>query len=326
MNLLKDIYYSKEYISLYLKQNEEIFEFIYEEKNLVFYNIAIKRPIFEVGVEKIGDGYFDLETAYGYGGFYTNTDNFEFLSNGMKKYEEKCIEENIIAEFIRFHPFNNFPHKHSAFFNVNIHDRDVVYIDLALSKEERWKTYSSNTRNILRKCEQNLTFKKSDNLDIFIELYEKTMDKNEATNFYYFPKEYYENLLNNKNIELYEIHKDGEVISSAFFMFDENFGHYHLSANDYAKRQYNANYFILDQIFEVAKQKCKRYFILGGGTTSQKDDPLLKFKQKFSRLTKPFYIAGKIYNNEMYNKYVVMWEEQSKYNIKYFLKYRLEIQ
>ena len=326
MNLLNDIYYSKEYISLYLKDNEEIFEFKYKEDNFIFYNIAIKRPIMKIGNIDIRDGYFDLETAYGYGGFYLNTDNQEFIKIALDKYQQYCLEKKIIAEFIRFHPWNTFPQEQKEFLNMNIYDRDVVYVDLFLSKEERWKRYSSNTRNILRKCEKELVFQKSDNIEAFIELYEKTMDKNNATDFYYFSREYYEQLISNENIELYEIRQDGKIISMAFFMFSDELGHYHLSANDYEMRRYNANYFILDQIFEIAKHKGKRYFLLGGGTTSNKDDSLLKFKQKFSSLTKLFYISGKIYNNEIFSKYRQVWEQQSKEEIKYFLKYRLEIQ
>ena len=319
-NLLNDTYYSKEYISLYLKEDEEVFAFEYKEDNFIFYNVAIKRPITKIGNEDITDGYFDLETAYGYGGFYLNTDNQEFIKIALEKYEQKCLEENIIAEFIRFHPFNSFPKEDQEFLNMNIYDRDVVYIDLSLSKEDRWKNYASNTRNILRKCERALVFQKTDDIEMFIELYEKTMDRNNAADFYYFSREYYEQLLDNRNIELYEVRQDNRTISMAFFMFGGEIGHYHLSANDYEMRKYNANYFMLDQIFEIAKNKGKKYFILGGGTTSTQDDSLLKFKQKFSKLTKRFYISGKIYNEDIYSKYKKVWEQQSQKDIKYFLK------
>ncbi len=324
-NLLNDIYYSKEYISLYLKDNEEIFEFEYREDNCIFYNIAIKRPITKIGNIDIDDEYFDLETAYGYGGFYLNTDDQEFVKIAMEKYKQHCLKEKIIAEFIRFHPWNIFPQEQKEFLDMNIYDRDVVYVDLSLSKEERWKNYASNTRNILRKCEKELVFQKSDNIEAFIELYEKTMDKNNATDFYYFSREYYEQLISNENIKLYEIRQNGQIISMAFFMFSDDLGHYHLSANNYEMRRYNANYFMLDQIFEIARSKGKKYFLLGGGTTTDIDDSLLKFKKKFSSLIKPFYIGGKIYNNEIYSKYKQIWEQQSKEEIRYFLKYRLEI-
>lgn len=324
-NILSDIYYSKEYISLYLKKNEELFEFEYKEDEQIFYNIAIKRLIDKIGNKHINEGYFDLETAYGYGGFYSNSGNKNFIERAMGLYKKRCIEENIIAEFIRFHPFSTFSQEHKEFFNFNVYDRDIVYVDLTLSKDKRWEEYSSNTRNILRKSQKELKFQKTDNLEMFIELYEKTMQKNNADSFYYFSQEYYKNLLENKDIELYEVKKDDETIASAFFMFSDEFGHYHLSANNYAMRKYNANYFMLDQLFDIAKNKGKKYFILGGGTTSDNYDSLLKFKYKFSSLTKPFYISGVVYNDTIYNRYKMIWEEQSQEDIKYFLKYRLEI-
>ena len=78
-------------------------------------------------------------------------------------------------------------------------------------------------------------------------------------------------------------------------------------------------------MFHKAKELGLKYFLLGGGTTTQEDDSLLKFKTKFSKELKPFYISGKIYNKSIYDKYNKIWEEQSKEEIKYFLKYRLEI-
>jgi hypothetical protein len=326
MNLLNDIYYSKEYASLYLKENEEIFEFKYEENEKIFYNLAIKRPILRIGSQVIKDNYFDLETAYGYGGYYTNSDDFSFLKEAFKAYEEKCKKEGIIAEFIRFHPFNDFPKKYGNLLDMAVYDRDIIYIDLTfLSKKERWKSYSSKTRNILRRCERELIFKESKNLETFLKLYKETMDKNNADKFYYFDKNYFENLLNNEKVKLYEVKKDNDTISMGFFMFSDEFVHYHLSANNYRMKKYNGNYFLLDNLFEIGQKQNKKYFILGGGTTGDENDSLFKFKKKFSPLTKPFYIGGKIFNKEIYSKYVNLWEKEAKKDVKYFLKYRLEV-
>lgn len=323
--LKNDIYFLKNYVSLYLKDDYEIFDFEYKEGENYFYNISIKRAIKSIGKVSINDGFFDLETAYGYGGYLTNSNDLNFLKKCLEKYEEKCRDENIIAEFIRFHPFNDFAFKFGSLFDMCIENREVVYLDLKYSKDERWAYYSSNTRNILRKCEKELIFRQSDDIDNFIKLYEKTMDRNLADSFYYFKKEYFIKLLSNENSRLFEVLKDNKVISSAIFMFGDDFCHYHLSANDYDMRKFNANYFILDQMFDIAKKEGKKYFILGGGSSTEIDDNLFKFKQKFSKLKKTFFIAGKIYNQEIYQKYNEIWQNQSKENIKFFLKYRLEL-
>ena len=94
-NLVEDIYYSIGYTSLYLKEEESLFVFNYKKGNDEFFNISIKRPINKIANEDIRDGYFDLETAYGYGGYYATTDNCEFLDNALEVYQKKCNDENI---------------------------------------------------------------------------------------------------------------------------------------------------------------------------------------------------------------------------------------
>ncbi len=324
-NLLDDIYYQKDYISLYLKKNESIFEFKFNEGDNFFYNIAIKRPITQIGNVSVEDGYFDLETVYGYGGYYTNSQDKVFIQRALAVYNEKCTKEKIVAEFIRFHPFNNFPIDNSDFLKFCIRDREVVYVDLNLTKDERWSTYSKKTRNLLRHCEKQLSFDKDGNLDNFSDLYDQTMQKNNAEDFYYFGDDYYQSITEKALASLFSVSADGHTVSSGFFMFSGIFAHYHLSANDSEMRHYNANYYLLDQLFEEAKRSGKSFFLLGGGTTSCEADTLLKFKKKFSKLTKEFYIGGNIYNAEVYDRYNEIWDNQAQILSPYFLKYRLEV-
>ena len=322
LDLLNDIYYSKEYVSLYLKKDEEVFEFKYQEDKNIFYNISIKRPIKIIGNIMLKEEYYDLETAYGYGGFYANTDDEIFIEKAIKQYEQKCKDENIIAEFIRFHPFNNFPIKYDKFLDFNIYDRDVVAKDLT---GDILASYKSKIRNIIKRSSEKVIIRESEDINTFIKLYNETMDKNNAEEFYFFDKEYYIDLLKNKSIELYEVRYKDTIVAMGFFMFGKDIAHYHLSANSDISYKLNTNYALLDYAFNKAKEKGINNFMLGGGTTSSKEDSLFKFKRKFSKETKPFYISGKIYNHDVYDKYVKLWDKQSKEDVKYFLKYRLGI-
>ncbi|RRS31273.1 MAG: hypothetical protein P794_04285 [Epsilonproteobacteria bacterium (ex Lamellibrachia satsuma)] len=322
MNLINDIYYNDEYISLYLKKDEELFSFKYEEEENIFINKTIKRPIRKIGNIEIDDGFYDLETAYGYGGFYTNSQDQEFIARAMNAYKTKCNEEKIIAEFIRFHPFNNFPIKCNNFLDFNVYDRDVVVKKLS---DDIFKTYNAKVRNTVKRATEKVLFQESENIAKFMELYNATMLKNNASNFYFFEESYYKNLLKNKSVKLYELLYEEEIIAMGFFMFGKSIGHYHLSANTPTSYKINANYALLHNVFQIAQDLRLEYFMLGGGTTSEADDSLLKFKKKFSKDLKPFYISGNVYNKEIYDKYNEIWKRQSKEDITYFLKYRLEI-
>ena len=99
-NLLQDIYYSDSYISLYLKENEKIFTFEYKEDNNIFINKALKRPILKIGTLNLNDNFYDLETAYGYGGFYTNSDDKQFIKKAMKSYEKNVYMKILLLNLL----------------------------------------------------------------------------------------------------------------------------------------------------------------------------------------------------------------------------------
>lgn len=327
-DLLSDIYYSKAYVSLYLKAGESIFSFEYREGGDKFFNIAIKRPIDKVGNVRIVDGYFDLETAYGYGGYYTTTDSQDFLCHAFDAYKQKCLDERIIAEFSRFHPYNDMPSVHGSYFNFVVPDRETVSIDLSLTKEARWSKYSATTRNILRRASAKLYFKETVDIDAFMVLYQATMEKNKADRGYYFLREYYEKLLALENVKLFAVIYENSIVNMSFVLFGQKLAHYHLSANNNEFLRLSGNYYLLDAVCDYVNANYPTIsdFHLGGGRTNVPDDSLLAYKSKFSNIRKKFYIAGKIFNLPVYRQYVDLFHEQhpEHINTNYFLKYRME--
>ncbi len=325
----QDIFYSSDYISLYLKDEDELFEFEYNDGNKIFLNKSIKRPIRKIGNLLMNDGFYDLETAYGYGGFYINTTDEYFINKAFNEYQKKCKKEKIIAEFIRFHPFNDFPNNYYNFLDFNYYDRDTVMVNVNQKYENTRNGFSSSLKRNIKKAQKNgLQYKKlaknEQELTKFYTLYLDTMKKNDADNFYFFDKKYFEDLFKINNVELHSITYDGHIINMIIIFISNDILYYHLGATDQRYYSLNPNPLLFDNIIKNAELKYD-YLYLGGGTTSNSDDPLLKFKQKFSSETKPFYISGKIYNKEIYDKYNLLWEQQSSYKVKYFLKYRLEV-
>ena len=316
----KDLMFNKEYANLYLKDGEEVFEFKYKEGNKIFRTLSIKRPIKKVGNEIINEKYFDLESPYGYGGYLLNSKDEKFIKKAFNEYRIYCKEQNIIAEFVRFHPFAVFIKNELDFY---MHDRDIVVKEINNGKSVL-DSYSSKVRNIIRKCDKMIQIRESENIDKFIEIYYYTMKKNNADDFYYFNKNYFEKLLKLNDVVLYEAVFENNIIAMSFFIFS-HFGYYHLSANTPNSYKLNANYLLLHYAFIEAQRRNIKYFILGGGTTSDPNDSLFEFKKKFSKLLKPFYIGGIIFDKNKYQEYNNLWLQQSKKDIKFFLKYRLEI-
>ncbi len=298
-DLSKDVYYSDEYISLYLNESDRIFKFEYKEGDKVFMNKAIKKSI-----DALGRDFFDLETAYGYGGYYINTNNEEFIQRAVNKYKDFCKSQNIVAEFIRFHPFLNNIEIVGKFLDFFRKDRKVVYIDLEKDKSYR----KSLIRNIKKAIDSKLNFKILEknrrNIELFIDLYYKTMERNKANSFYFFSENYFYKLMKMRDANLYGVEFKGKIINMVVTLDCKTNGvvYYHLGATDPIFYNLNPNPFIFDNLIDLYKLRRFKILYLGGGISPKDDDSLFKFKKKFSQNFLWYYLGGNIFHKEIYSK------------------------
>lgn len=321
------LYNEKDYISLYTTNESSIFNFTYKEGSSFFKNTSIKKKITHIGSTVLKKDYYDLETAYAYGGFYTNSDDPTFMERAFSKYKKRMKEENIIAEFLRFHPFNPFPKKYYKNFDFFNYDRDTVIIDLTKNYNYVTENYSYSLKRNIKKAKNNFLryeqlIKNNENIKLFYNLYYQTMYKNNANKFYFFSLEYFKKLFQLPTISLHGVYYKSKIINMIILIEDKMVLHYHLGATNPDYYSLNTNPFLFDEIIKNNIDKFN-YFYLGGGRSSSDKDSLYKFKKKFSSQTMPFYIAGNIYNNDIFTEYNNIWKQQNN-DINYFLKYRIE--
>ncbi|MCI7501223.1 MAG: hypothetical protein MSA54_04690 [Campylobacter sp.] len=297
-------YHQKEYARLNLAKNDKIFEFNYKENSLEFYNISIKSKI-------PNTDFYDLCSPYGFAGILCNTNNNDFIKRALNAQKEQALKQNIIAEFMRFNPCLNIGEnlKNSLDFFAKGNSNVAVYCD-----NSRFDFYSQRLKSKINKAKREIYVKQSSNIEQFVALYYETMKRNDATDFYFFKQEYFENLLKNKNTIMFEACFNGKIISMAIFIFDEKAMFYHLGANstEQMKSNNNAIYAIFECAFDFAYNKGIPLCYLGGGV--EENDELFAFKKQFASFITPFYIGGVIYNKEIY--------EELKNDKPYFLSYR----
>ncbi len=328
-NYKNDVYFQKDYINLYLNDSEQSFIFEYQENDNWLYNISIKKPIIKIGNCPVKEKIYDLETAYGYGGIFTNSGDGHFIDKALARYRQKCLQENIVAEFFRFHPFNLFPVNYPGAFNFLIKDRPTISIDLHQSYEHIFNNFKPALRRNIRKAKKNnLVFremkKTRKNLEAFKTLYYLTMNRNQAKEFYFFSSTYFQQLLAKDYSRLFGVFSGNKMINSGVFLFSYPFIYYHLGASDPHYYSLNGNPFLFSEICRQFSFQYKLLY-LGGGNSPKPEDSLYQFKRKFSDKINYFYIGGMVYQPSKYNELTRTWKEQHPDEKKaYFLKYRLE--
>ncbi|ANV98009.1 hypothetical protein BBW65_03980 [Helicobacter enhydrae] len=304
-----NIYQTTPYIKATKQTEQKIFDFHYQKGSYVFSNRAIKSRINK-------SEYFDIASPYGFAGYYTNTSNLDFIQEALLQQEKKAQQENIIAEFIRFHPLCHFSQNFSQLLDLFQMEREVI--EVTTNPQTRWQNYPSRIRSKIRKALRELSINQSYDAHQFHYLYTQTMKRNNAQNFYYFNLEYFQKLIKFKECILLEAKINGQTCGMAMFLYDDYTSYYHLGATSDSSIQNNINPMcgLFESFFQIASSKGIQSCILGGGRTSSKEDSLFLFKKQFSPILKPFYIGGKIYNQAIYQ------ELCADYNNPFFLKYR----
>ncbi len=321
--LNKDIYFSSKYCTLHELNGEgecRVALFKGSSGTVVLYPFILK----EITGYGTPGKYFDIETCYGYGGPVVENYNEDDINEFEDLFCTWCRENGIVAEFVRFHPLlDNF-----GYFRKNISkikNRTTVFVDLKAGPDEIWKNYiSSKNRNMIRKAEKSgVTVKVSNNFNGFLSLYEETMNKVNAGDYYYFSGKYYKNLfnLNNKSLFLLEAEIDGNTAAAALFLYSGRYLSYHLSGSRQEYLSCAPNNLLLYKAIELGCLMGLEKFHLGGGLSDSPDDSLFRFKNSFSPYLAEFYIGKRIHNAETYHFLMDEWKRRNQKEPELFLQY-----
>jgi serine/alanine adding enzyme len=270
--------------------------------------------------------YYDIVSPYGYGGIYVSeaaSQDPDFIRDFSDAFNIYCVKNNIVSEFIRFHPLQ----KNYVFFKDSYllkHVNNNVYVDLRQADCDILKNIAKRHRYCIRKAIANgvkINFEDDfDKIESFIQLYEATNDKNNATAFYYFGKEFFSKLRDTfgNKIRLVTAYLGNRLISASLFIFDEKNVYYFLSGTNKLGYDVFACHLLLHEAIFRAKKEGRELFNLGGGLKS--NDSLFLFKSGFSSSVAPYYIGTAIRMPDIYEKML----DASGVNpsVDYFPKYR----
>jgi hypothetical protein len=244
----------------------------------------------------------DLETAWGYGGPLAF--DAETLARNLAKWRERQRAFGRVAEFIRLHPFLN-PEALRKSVDMLRFNRSTVVVDLTQSVEAQWKFYSDSTRNCIRKARRGLKIReiRQDEAGLFRRLYQAGLDRNLAAREYYLDENYFHELLGASWCKAWVVEDaEGAVAVGSFLRGCAPLCHYHLSGGVERARRSNAHYLMLDAAMQFYADDGATFMHLGGGRTAAEDDPLFRFKSKFSPLKLDYCIGGMIHDATAYRQ------------------------
>lgn len=304
-----DVYYLSGYVkAFYIHGDGDPFLLYYGGDGLKAIYVYMRRPTAIEGV-------YDSVTPYGYGGVLFEGDTSDInLQSFWKEYLVKMEEEHIVDNFVRYHPVlkNAVPMK--AISNVIDLGKTVAF-DLE-SPEVIWENIISKNRNMIRKAEKNcIEIHHGKDLELFKDfktIYNATMEKDYAEEYYFFGEKFYESIHNDlrDNYEIFYAVYEGKIIAMSIMLFANKQMHYHLSGSIMEYRNLAPSNLLL---YKAALWGCEhgyKTFHLGGGVGSGEDN-LYKFKSAFNKNSDyQFSIGKQIFDEEKFNELVAIRESE----------------
>lgn len=313
----RDIYYTPAYYQLFENKGDgQVHCFFFEDEhgNLALYPFLLN-SVNELGYD-LNDAYFDIQGAYGYNGVISSTNELEFRKQFYTAFNSYCQENNIIAEFTRFHPLLSneiFAKDHMQC----LFDRVTVSVDLKRGYETIKKEYQRSTRKqinrMLRNPAINVSYYDSFTAPLINEMcsiYLESMDRLQAKNELYFSKGFFQALFKVDGLRLIVFETEGKPVSFiTFFHYEKNL-HGFLGGTRNAYLNLSPFSLLYDYMIQYGVKNKLNYLHVGGGTSHQKDDKLLLYKQHFSQQTNDFYIGKKIHFPKVYDEVIGQWEKR----------------
>ncbi|MBB2148460.1 GNAT family N-acetyltransferase [Pedobacter gandavensis] len=317
-----DFYHTWLYHSLDLSGDP--FLFVYEEDHNYIAFPLLKRAISQTS-------FSDLGSVYGYTGPISNR-KFEDMEDSFR---EKFMisflaflkKEQNISVFSRLHPLFNQYLLFEKFGGIHENGKTVA-IDLSLSIEEQRKKYRRNTLKSVKKAwHAGYSVRESktqEDIDLFYEIYTHNMERVEATDYYFFSKAYFMNLVGNEDFDcrlLLVCFKD-EVVCGMITTFTNGIIQGHLVGTKHAYLVNSPAKFLVDEITLIGRKEGMKYLHLGGGV-GFKMDTLFNWKAGFSDLFLEYkswrYVANNMVYHALVNKRKI---DQHKKDIDFFPLYR----
>jgi GNAT acetyltransferase-like protein len=231
-----------------------------------------------------GESGFDAATPYGYGGLLPLTQDADLVTD-VRRLRDWCATHGVVCALLRLHPLVGGLGDLSKADGIEIHEHGpTAAVDLAMVEDGRLTGMSKGRRadlNVARR-ELELSWGSGEaDLERFRAVYDETMTRIGARDYYLFPPDYYralaDGLGDRMGVALALLGE--EVAGGALFMADQRFAHYHLSGTTDAGRELKAGTLLVHAGAVWGAERGCELLHLGGGTEGA--DSLYAFKRSF---------------------------------------------
>ena len=305
----QDVFFTSQYAQICAKfifSNSNIYCAIQLKNDNVLLYPFVQRSIRSLSNQIESPDYQDIRGIYGRAGVAISSNDLYLSKLFWINFSKYCEENSIITSFARVHPEMVEPYLSQSNFTLTEMGSEVI-IDTTEKIDRILKGAHHSVRKNLRKAQDSgLKFSEATgikNTKTIFAIYNETILRNNATEFYNFPIEFFESLLQSEYLsaKLYTATLDDEVVSFEIVLLSEMYSHSFLGGTITSQLKTQANTFLKVNIMEELNKLRVKKFYLGGG--AKISDNIFKYKSSFSpKSIHKSFIESSILNFKKYDE------------------------
>ena len=282
-----------------------------------------------------GAGGCDLLSAYGYPGpIFSDKVSDTQARRLFSGFVDLARQRGVVSVFLRAHPLLECASDIMAEFGTLVSHGRTVYGKMHAEHGSVWSGLSRAHKTRVNKLKRLGYVSVCNDFrywDDFISIYQDTMSRVHAKKFYFFTKEYFNDMKRTFGDHLYfwsVISPEGDLASAAIFFETSGIVQYHLSGTAETHINMSPSKLLLYEVGNWAIDFGANYYHLGGGLGG-KEDSLFKFKSSFFKNYASFFTFRMVVDEGKYDRLKREWISKfgkDGYNNDYFPLYRCPIE
>jgi CelD/BcsL family acetyltransferase involved in cellulose biosynthesis len=295
------IYASPDYIRFLARHYGDQAElFTYAEGDRLVYYPYFRRAI----GGPHGSGRCDFHSSWYYGGPYGAGPAADegFLERFRGAFAEHARAVGCVSEFVRFDP--NAGNEALLCDDATVFDRETVYVDLRLGRDEIWRQFDQSNRWAINRAKREgirIEVREVDDETLwqrFVTVYDDEMVRKNAPEHLRFGTDFFETLRRTlaANLRLV-VAASGETVCGAHLViFDDTTAYAYLSATAQAFWSTQVNNLMWSEAIWWALGAGKQRYDLQGGRPG-----VFRFKSHFSKTRGRFFVRRKVHDRDAYD-------------------------
>lgn len=288
-----------DYVSLFARPNDRVVCAALEARQgCVLFPLIVR----SLATEEWAEGYArfcDSVSPYGYGGPFSWGCSPEEVSDfwlGLRVWAE---QEAMVSLFARL---SLFPEQLAPFEGMARDNAPNVVRWLDMDEDQLWRDYGHKVRkNVKRAISSGLTLEWDDEgrrLAEFLEIYHGTMDRRDAKEGYYFPREFFERICRDLKNQFMFCHVlSGEtVVSTELVLVSHRHIYSFLGGTRAEAFHMRPNDLLKHEVILWGRRQGKRAYVLGGGYGGE--DGIYRYKLSFAPKGAVSFRTGQIIFDE----------------------------